>query len=172
MSPRPGAAHWNFAAGVREDVIEVTGTDGQLSVSTFGDTPVEVRTAAGVARHEFANPRHIQQPLIETVVATLRGDGQCPSTGVSAARTSHVMDAVLADYYGGRTDAFWLRPRHVAGPSAVLRNPHPRGVAHNKHQMRYFTPLYHHGRRQTPVISTLPSGGRGLRIPRLQGEAR
>jgi hypothetical protein len=28
---------------------------------------------------------------------------------VSARRTSAVMDRVLADFYGGRSDAFWAR---------------------------------------------------------------
>jgi hypothetical protein len=40
----------------------------------------------------------VQQPLIQTVVDQLRGQGPCPSTGVSGARASAVMDAVLADF--------------------------------------------------------------------------
>jgi hypothetical protein len=46
-----------------------------------------------------ANPLHIQQPLIETIVAELTGQkGACPSTAESGARTSWVMDQVLRDY--------------------------------------------------------------------------
>jgi hypothetical protein len=48
--------------------------------------------------------------LIQTIVDELNGRGQCPSTGASALRTTRVMDKVLENYYGGRTDAFWTRP--------------------------------------------------------------
>jgi 1,5-anhydro-D-fructose reductase (1,5-anhydro-D-mannitol-forming) len=51
--------------------------------------------------HEYrvANPLHIQQPLVETIVAELTGQvGICPSTAESGARTSWVMDQVLRDY--------------------------------------------------------------------------
>jgi hypothetical protein len=40
----------------------------------------------------------------------LLGRATCPSTGVSAARTSAVMDAALARFYNGRDDEFWDRP--------------------------------------------------------------
>jgi len=46
------------------------------------------------------HPPHVQQPLIQTVVDHLNGLGQCPSTGDSAARTTRVMDQILASYYG------------------------------------------------------------------------
>jgi predicted dehydrogenase len=44
---------------------------------------------------------HVHQPLIQTVVDQLLGKGSCPSTGASGARTSAVMDAILADYRAG-----------------------------------------------------------------------
>jgi hypothetical protein len=52
---------------------------------------------------------NIQQPLIQTVVDELFGRGKCPSTALTAARTSKVMDTALAAFYGGRDDAFWTR---------------------------------------------------------------
>jgi 1,5-anhydro-D-fructose reductase (1,5-anhydro-D-mannitol-forming) len=49
-----------------------------------------------------ANPLHIQQPLIETIVAELGGQvGACPSTAESGARTTRVMDRVMADFRRG-----------------------------------------------------------------------
>ncbi|MFR5935455.1 MAG: hypothetical protein ACLUGU_07540 [Alistipes shahii] len=65
--------------------------------STFDFTPVELVTARGVERFEIAPPEHIQGPLIETIVRELRGEGVCPSTGVSAARTSRVMDEIMKE---------------------------------------------------------------------------
>jgi len=105
-----GTASWNFAAGADEDLIEITGTEGRISLSTFGDEPVRLVGPDGEQRFELPNPPHIQQPLIQTIVDELSGEGRCASTGVSAARTARVMDAVLAGYYGGRDDEYWLRP--------------------------------------------------------------
>ncbi len=105
-----GAASWNFASSHREDLIEITGTDGRLAMSTFGNGPVRLITGDGEERFDLPNPPHVHQPLIQTLVDELRGVGTCPSTGASAARTSAIMDAVLSDYYRGRDDAFWDRP--------------------------------------------------------------
>ena len=49
---------------------------------------------------DLANPVHVQQPLIETVVNQLLGKGPCPSTGVSALRTQRVLDALLSRCLG------------------------------------------------------------------------
>ena len=68
-----------------------------LRFSTFAFTPVELVTAQGVERFEIASPEHIQGPLIETIVRELRGEGLCPSTGISAARTSRVMDEIMKE---------------------------------------------------------------------------
>lgn len=106
-----GTASWDFVGGMREDLIEITGTEGRLSFSTFSGEPVLLRTRAGEVRQfDIPNPIHIQQPLIQTIVDALEGRGACPSDGVSATRTSRVMDIALESYYGGRADPFWERP--------------------------------------------------------------
>lgn len=105
-----GVASWNFAADSREDLIEIMGTDGTIRLTTFGNEPIAVQKGDETLLLDIPNPRHIQQPFIETMLAQLHGTGTCHSTGVSAARTSRVMDTVLSDYYSGRDDAFWLRP--------------------------------------------------------------
>jgi predicted dehydrogenase len=106
----PGAATWNFATHIRHDLLEITGTEGRLTCSVFGNEPLRLETAAGAQTFDCPNPAHIQQPLIQAVVDELLGRGVCPSTGESARRTSQVMDRVLATYYGGRDDEFWRRP--------------------------------------------------------------
>jgi predicted dehydrogenase len=110
-----GTGSWNFASRVSEDLIAITGTDGEVRLSTFAAEPVEWHTKDGVERFDLPNPRHIQQPLIQTVVDALHGRGVCPSTGVSAARTSQVMDRVLAGYYGSRDPGFWRHPERWPG---------------------------------------------------------
>jgi hypothetical protein len=105
-----GTASWNFAGGAADDRIEITGTDGRITLSTFGDDPIALSTRRGDERFAFKNPYHIQQPLVQLVVDDLLGKQQAPSTGESASRTAKVMDIVLSDFYAGRDDAFWNRP--------------------------------------------------------------
>ena len=104
-----GAATWNFTSAARDDTLRLTGTAGEVSCAVLGNDPVRLETANGVDLFERPNPAHVAQPLIQSVVDDLLGRGTCPSTGESARRTSVVMDTVLADYYGGRGDAFWTR---------------------------------------------------------------
>ena len=44
------------------------------------------------------DPPHVHQPLIQTIVDELNGEGACASTGVSGARTTGVVDEVLREY--------------------------------------------------------------------------
>ncbi len=91
-----GNAVWHFAApqGTKEDVIDIIGEKGSISFSCFGFT--NTRLTINSKNRYFANPRpsHVQQPLIETIVSQLLGEGKCPSTGITAARTSKLLDSV------------------------------------------------------------------------------
>ena len=111
----PGVASWNFASAERDDAFTITGTEGRLTFSLLGDEPLRLENSAGVQMLPRPNPPHVQQPLIQTVVDDLLGTGECPSTGETGQRTSRVMDAVLAGYYGGRQDEFWRRPETWPG---------------------------------------------------------
>ena len=104
-----GAATWNFAASLSEERLEIDGTEGRLSTEVLGSTPLTLTRGGKTETIDLPDPPHVQQPLIQTVVNDLLGRGTCPSTGASAARTSAVMDAALASFYGGRDDAFWER---------------------------------------------------------------
>ena len=106
----PGVAAWNFASAEREDAFTLIGTEGRLTFSLMGDEPLRLETAAGLQEFSRPNPPHVQQPLIQSVVDDLLGQGDCPSTGESARRTSRVMDTVLNGFYGGRQAEFWQRP--------------------------------------------------------------
>ncbi|HNS96492.1 MAG TPA: Gfo/Idh/MocA family oxidoreductase [Polyangiaceae bacterium] len=111
----PGVASWNFAQQQHEDCLDIEGTDGHLRLSVFGDSPIRLTRGKEHRDLRIANPPHIQQPLIESIVDDLLGRGTCPSTGTTAARTSLVMDTVLDGYYGGRQDRFWERPESWPG---------------------------------------------------------
>ena len=110
-----GSGDWSFSAPVAADSILAVGSDATLRFSTFGDGAVELETASGVESFLLPNPQHIQQPLIQTMVDSLLGRGSCLSTGVSAARTSAVMDRALQSYYGGRDGEFWRSPASWPG---------------------------------------------------------
>ena len=90
-----GTGTWCFSAAERVDRTEIVGSAGTISYATFGDSPIIVATANGISEVRVDVPRHIQQPLIQTVVDELNGRGHCPSTGESGARTSWVMDRML-----------------------------------------------------------------------------
>jgi predicted dehydrogenase len=114
----PGCASWDFAGFDREDRIEIVGSRGRVALSVFANEPVQLRTGAGIEYFDMPNPRHIQQPLIQTVVDDLVGKSVCPSTGESAARTAIVMDSVTQNYYGSRETGFWNRPDKWPGKPA------------------------------------------------------
>ncbi len=95
-----GIGSWCFSVSeeIRQDRMEIIGSQGKISFSGFQSTGVSVETAGGVEEYDFPRPEHVAQPLIQTVVDELLGRGHCPSTGISAARTSKVMDEILADW--------------------------------------------------------------------------
>ncbi len=114
-SGAPGAASWNFASALNDDVLELSGTTGRVSLSIFGNEPVKLETGGGLQTFDLPNPPHVHQPLVQTIVDELLGRGICASTGDSALRSSVIMDHVLSGYYGGRGDAFWTRPASWPG---------------------------------------------------------
>ena len=115
----PGTASWNFAGLIREDRVDIVGTQGRVALSVFGNEPVQLHSATGTETFDLPNPQHIQQPLIQTIVNDLRGRGTCPSTGESAARTARVMDIVTQSYYGSREAEFWDHPDTWPGRPAT-----------------------------------------------------
>lgn len=92
-----GVGNWNFASTQSRDQIEIVGDKGRITFSTFAFTPVELETDAGVETFAFNPPEHVQQPLIQTVVDALLARDTCPSTGLTAARTSLIMDQIIFD---------------------------------------------------------------------------
>jgi len=91
-----GSGLWQFDSFRHDDRVEVIGDAGRIIFATFGDGAIRVENGEGAHEYSVANPAHIQQPLIETIVAELRGQtGACPSTAESAARTAWVMDQAL-----------------------------------------------------------------------------
>jgi hypothetical protein len=91
-----GGGTWCFTAApaAAEDTVEIIGNRGKVTFSSFTAAPVRFTGEDGPQQWELPYPPHVQQPMIQTIVDQLRGVGQCPSTGVTAARTSRVLDWV------------------------------------------------------------------------------
>jgi len=94
-----GTGIWNFNAAEKTDLMTFIGTAGDLATPIFSDTDVIVRHGGDRQVYDVRNPPHVHQPLIQTIVDELRGQGECSSTGASAARTSWVMDRCVHEYY-------------------------------------------------------------------------
>jgi len=92
---------WSFSISPdsTRDLIEIVGNEGSVNFSTFSFEPIILTNASG--RHVFINerPEHVQFNLIEKIVLSLNGEGASPSTGITGARTSRIMDEVVAEYY-------------------------------------------------------------------------
>jgi 1,5-anhydro-D-fructose reductase (1,5-anhydro-D-mannitol-forming) len=96
-----GTGVWNFNADRTVDRITLVGTRGSVVFPMFRDDDVVL---SGVTADRFSrpNPPHVHQPLIQTIVDELRGNGRGDATAVSAARTAAVMERCVAGYYGSR----------------------------------------------------------------------
>lgn len=92
-----GTASWCFVATPQAavDSVEIVGTKGKITFSTFEFTPIVLQNDTGLQTFDFEKPQHIQQPLIQTIVDELLGKGECPSKGEVAARTSWFFDKVF-----------------------------------------------------------------------------
>lgn len=93
-----GMGVWCFTAFRNFDQNEIIGSEGKLTFSTFGTEPVVLTIGDTMTEFPLETPQHVQQPLIQTIMDDLNGVGSCPSTGESAARTSWVLDQMLATY--------------------------------------------------------------------------
>ena len=105
-----GTGCWNFNAPGKIDVMTFVGTEGTLRTPIFSDTDVVVTRGSEVRAYDIRNPPHVHQPLIQSIVNELRGQGRCESTAESGARASWVLEQCVMEYYGSRGPAAALRP--------------------------------------------------------------
>lgn len=98
-----GVGSWCFTVDERaqKDELIIIGTEGTLSIPFFGDAEITLEKSGMETKQKFTFelPKHIQQPLIQTIVDDLLGKGICPSKGSSAVRTNWVMEEMTKNYY-------------------------------------------------------------------------
>lgn len=92
---------WSFAVSPEcsRDTIEIFGSKGSIKFSTFSFDPIVITDSSGEHVMKNERPEHVQFYLIDRIVKALHGEGESPSTGVTAARTNRVMDEVVGEYY-------------------------------------------------------------------------
>lgn len=93
-----GAGSWCFTVNKeqRRDETQLIGAKGRITFSSFDFSPILIDTQTGREEMDVPFPEHVQQPLIESVVRYLRGEGTCPSTGATAIQTSKVLDWITS----------------------------------------------------------------------------
>lgn len=96
-----GHGKWDFSGTSknRKDTLVIRGHRGSISFSTFDFVPLILKNEHGTRKFDYPRPDHVQYYLIQDVVAGISGKGSCASTGLSAARTSKVLDQVVKEYY-------------------------------------------------------------------------
>ena len=93
-----GTGAFCYAADRDEEWNEIVGSRGRIVFSTSAPVPIRVMRGDAVEEMPIADPPHVHQPLIQTIVDEMNGTGKCPSTGVSGARTTAVIDEVLREF--------------------------------------------------------------------------
>ncbi len=96
-----GTGSWCFTTSDSNilDEVEIIGDQGRIIYSTFEFTPVVLENGNGRQEFPFEKPLHVQSFLMAKIIASLRGEGESPSTGQTAARTNHVLDEMVKNYY-------------------------------------------------------------------------
>lgn len=86
---------FNTSKASQYEMTTIIGSKGQISFPFWGDHHVTLEIDNEPAKKfEFEVPKYIQTLLIQTIVNDLQGKGNCPSTGVSGARTNWVLEQI------------------------------------------------------------------------------
>ena len=92
-----GTGTWFFGAidGSEVDEIEIIGTSGTITFSTFDTTPVYLRNDSGLEKIESDFPENIQHPLIQSIVKTLTEGEDNPCNGIDGIVSNVILSKIL-----------------------------------------------------------------------------
>jgi len=96
-----GTGTWCFSIhnSSNREIMEFFGEKGHIRFSCFTFEPIILTNNYGTREFINERPENVQYYLIEQVVNELLGKGKAVSTGITAARTSRVMDEIVKEYY-------------------------------------------------------------------------
>ncbi len=97
-----GSGTWAYTSGAEVDEMEFIGTTGKITFAVSVPTPFTVVDDDGTHSFDIGYPEWVHQPMVESIVAEMRGEGRCSSTGRSAARAAWFADEVLRSSGPGR----------------------------------------------------------------------
>jgi predicted dehydrogenase len=85
---------WCFNAGRQnqKDCCEIAGSEGKITFSVFGQQKLSVTRNHETEIISFEPPRHVQQPMIEKVVAYFLGEGANPCSAEEGVTVMRLMD--------------------------------------------------------------------------------
>lgn len=92
---------WSFTVAAKRDVCEIIGSRGSLRFSVFDHQPLVLTVDGSETVFEFDRLPHVQQPMIEKVVAYFRGEGANPCTAEEGLLVMRMMEA----FAGGQKEA-------------------------------------------------------------------
>ncbi|MBK0380748.1 Gfo/Idh/MocA family protein [Mucilaginibacter segetis] len=87
-----GSWCFNVAESETTDTCEIIGTKGRITFPFFGKY-VTCKTETGEETISFTHPEHIQQPMIEKIVAYFKDEGPNPCTIDEAVVLMQIIDA-------------------------------------------------------------------------------
>lgn len=87
-----GSWSFNVAESETIDACEIVGTKGKITFPFFGKF-VTLKTETGEETIDFTHPMHIQQPMIEKIVAYFKGEGPNPCTIGEAVVLMKIIDS-------------------------------------------------------------------------------
>ena len=107
-----GTAVFCCVADEKSDRLHVTGTKGTMEFSVHGKTDVIVRNLEGTVVEQFdlPDPKTVEEAMVQSVVEDLLGISVCESKAGEVLITYKIIDQVLDQFYGGRSDDFWNHP--------------------------------------------------------------
>jgi len=88
-----GSWCFNVAESEATDTCEIIGTKGKITFPFFSSFYVSWKNETGSETLEFTHPEHIQQPMIEKIVAYFNGEGPNPCTIEEAVTAMKIIDA-------------------------------------------------------------------------------
>ena len=107
-----GKARFCCVADEKSDRMHVTGTKGTMEFSVHGKTDVIVKDENGTILEQFdlPDPKAVEESMVQSVVEDLLGISKCESKAKDVLVTYKIIDEVLNEFYGGRSDDFWNYP--------------------------------------------------------------
>ena len=92
-----GSGSWNFGCYEREDKVAIYGSKGKITFSVFENDPVVLSNAQGQTELFIEHPENIQLYHVQQMREDLLGNSSHPSTGLTGAHTSWVMDQIMGN---------------------------------------------------------------------------